>query len=59
MDTLLRKAAKLNRKKINGEIFIKKSMKQEAEKKQGATLLIRLFRPFNMAKKTISLAIGW
>ena len=56
MENLTKRAAKLNGKKIYGAINI--TFTVQNENMQKATLF-RLFKPLVMAKKTLSLALGW
>ena len=56
LENLTRRAAKLNGTKIYSDMNI--TFTVQTENMQEATLL-HLFRPLVMAKKTLSLALGW
>ena len=56
LENLTRRAAKLNGKKIYSDINI--TFTVQTENMQEATLL-HLLKPLAMAKKTLSLALGW
>ena len=56
LENLTKRAAKLNGKKIYGAMNIMFTV--QTQNMQKATLF-RLFKPLVMAKKTLSLALGW